>query len=382
MHALRPVTASPRLLSLLTICEGMETMTLIDMPTMPVAVPVKSEVLDVAADIGNGQSVVIVGDTMVVLPSAVSMVGASSYQLFSHRQLPAGSWKFLAKDDHVFQWADSEVETFVGELALDARESSTARGSNSRYVDGWTLPLILSAIANARPGENTITVRLATGVPAKLWGQIAPHVEATLKKTHAFKYNGRDMRVTIREVLVEQEGPVLLDVLPEKFRQGKCIIIDIGERTTNVALFRDGDLRSATTKEFGVGGVMDDITKALLSRGWREPTPVERAGLRGALIDGGSYFYTVDNKPQRIDQIARSYFENGARALVRELRAIAPIDQADHRAAVSGGVYFMGATLAREIPGLWTPERDSEFLTARAYAARLGMTVKKGKRSR
>ncbi len=382
MHPLRPLTASPRLLHLLDVCERMSSMSLIDVPVSPVIVPTATDVIDVAADIGNGQTVVIVGATTVVMPSAVSLVGASSYQLFTHRRLPANSWARLDKHDHVFQWGNSEVETFVGELALDAHESSTARGSNSRYTDGYTLPLILSAIASARPRDNVLNVRLATGVPAKLWGQIASQVEAALKGVHQFRYNGREMRVTIREVLVEQEGPVLIDVLPEKFRQGKMIVIDIGERTTNVALFRDGELRSATTKEFGVGGVMDDITKALLGRGWREPTLVERAGLRNALIDGGAFYYTVDNKPQRIDQIARSYFENGAKALVRELRAIAPVDEADHRAAVSGGVYFMGDTLKGELQGLWTPDRESEFLTARAYAARLGMAVKKVKKAR
>jgi hypothetical protein len=350
-------------------------MTLIDVPMATVAVT-ETAVIDVAADVGNGQTVVYVGGLPVVMPSAVSLIGASSYQLFSERRLPYGSWSKLDATDHVFQWEGSEAETFVGELALEARESSSARGSDSRYVDGWTLPLILSAIASARPRESALTVRLATGVPAKLWGQLAPQVEAALKRVHRFRYNGRPVTVTIREVLVEQEGPVVVSVLPERFRHGRLLLVDIGERTTNVALLLDGQLKSATTKEFGVGGVMDDITKALLGRGWREPTPVERRALRGALVAGDAYSYTVGNQPQRIDVIARSFFENGARALLRELRALAPVDQADHQVVVGGGAYFFGAALRQELPTIWTPEADAEYLTARAYAALVGLPTK------
>lgn len=382
MHALRPITASFRLIHLLKLCESEDSMTAIDLPTLPMTAHPVTAILDVAADVGNGQTVVIVGEPMIVMPSAVSMTGASSYQLFSERRLPMGSWDQLDRDDHVFQWEGSEVETFVGALALETRESSTARGSNARYADGWTLPLILCGIAAARPRETTLTVRLATGVPAKLWGQIAPQVEASLKKTHRFRYNGRDMRVTITSVIVEQEGPVVASVLPERFRRGRLLLVDIGERTTNVALIVDGVLKSATTKDVGVGGVIDDVNKALLGRGWRELTAVERAGLRGALAAGDSYSYVVGNKPQAIDKIARSFFENGARMLVRELRSLAPVDQADHQVIVGGGVYFFGATLKGELPAAWMPESDAEYLTARAYAMTLGMPAKKTKKVR
>lgn len=382
MHPLRPLTASPRLITLLDLAESEHTMTLIDNVVRSQTTPSDDGIVDVAADVGNGQTVVIVDGAPVVMPSAVSLIGASSYRLFTSRRLPRDSWATLGKDEHIFQWQDSEAETFVGTLALTHGEASTARGSDQRYVDGWTLPLILSAIASAHPRENALTIRLSTGVPAKLWGQIAPDVEKRLKGVYRFRYNGRDAVITIKDVIVEQEGAAVVNILPDALRRGKLILVDIGERTTNVALAVDGEARKATTKEIGVGSVFDDLDDALLGRGWRPLSSVERGELRSALIADEAYSYTVDNTPQRIDKIARSLFQAGAAALVRELRAVSPVDQADHLAVVGGGVYFFGPSLDGVLPHLWMPQKDTEMLTARAYAERLGMTPKKGKARR
>ena len=109
---------------------------------------------DVAADIGNARSVILIRtdtDTTPIavdMPTVRSLHGAFSYEVFAARGLPAASWAKLGAGEHIIERDGSE--RFVGRLAVDSgTPASGGRGSDARYFDGTTLDFILAGVASA-----------------------------------------------------------------------------------------------------------------------------------------------------------------------------------------------------------------------------------------
>lgn len=337
-----------------------------------------SVTVEAAIDIGNARTVAIVRDaatdrvTEIVLPSALSLRGASSRRVFEARSCGAGAWHTLGKDEHIVE--RNGIERFVGRLAVEAAQvASTARGSDERYADGWSLPFVLATLAAACPRATTITARIVTGVPAELWSQVHTSVVEALRGTHRYTYNGRSVVLKISEVIVKREGESAWRALPEGKREGRCFIINGGGRTFDVAALRDGEVVKYKTWDLGVETVLDDVDEALGAQGLRALTLRERGELLDALRDQQPYAIVVSNHRQRIDGIARDYLLDAATSFVQVLKSLGPmLAGADHVWLVGGAVYFMAARMRELLPVLQVPDRAPELITAYGYFAEFG----------
>jgi len=338
-------------------------------------------VVDVVADVGNARTVVLVrpdGEstpTVITLPSVRSLHGAFSYELFAARGLPPQSWSRLERDEHVIELGG--VERFIGRLAVErSTAASSGRGSDARYYDGTTLDFVLVALGNALPSATKITARLTTMVPVALW-QLAPRVVEALRGRHLFRYNGRDLQVTIASVTVKREAESAFGAL-DGDTSGPLVVIDGGGRTVNIALFRDGEYRSGRTLELGVQAALDNLDRALIGRGLRSLTLAERGELESALIAGQSYSIIVDGQRHAIEGLARAQLDETARALAQEVYACVPLDQARRVAFVGGAAHapLFGATIRAAIPRC---ELGGLRELANAYGAMSGAQPKKGK---
>lgn len=336
--------------------------------------------VSVAIDPGNGRvAAIVVGDNgqakTITFPSAKSLRGASSYQLFARRGLRAGSFGQLRADEHIISW--DGIERFVGRLAVEeAAQQSDARNSATRYYDGWINDYVLVAIARATNAPS-VSARVALGVPAELWADVQADVIKALKGTHRFEYNGTARTVRINEVIVDREGQAAWRVLPENQRNGRVFIIDIGDGTANIIQLLDGEIKRSTTLQLGVATILDDLDNALIGRGLRKMTQGERIGLMDALRDQQPYSYTVNNRPVAIDQLAKSYFNDATTTFVQLLQSRLPLGQADHIWFIGGAVYFMGDRMQQLIPVLKMPTSSPELMNALGYAQALGIKTKK-----
>lgn len=341
------------------------------------AAPVACEV---AADIGNARSVVLIRSAdqptpiEVAMPSVRTLGSAFSWKLFAARGLPAESWAALRPGEHVLE--RDGVERFLGALALEqSGAASGGRGSDHRYHDGTTIDFILAAVASALPGAPRVAVRLTTMLPISLW-HLAPQVERALAGSHKVRYNGRDVTIQIRSVAVRREAEAALDSLDGDV-SGPLVIVDVGGRTANVALFKDGQYRDGATLELGVQVALDHLDDALRGRGLRPLTLLERDELEASLIAGRPYSYICDGQSARIDTFARVQLDATARALVQELRRVVPIDRARRIVLVGGGSYgpLFGTVVRAEIDQV---EPGGLRALANVYGA-LGAVPVKGK---
>lgn len=341
-------------------------------------------IVDVAADIGNARAVVLVSNgsitTEVSMPAVRSLHAAFSSDVFERRGLPLGSWNKLTGRDHIIQ-ADAG-ERFLGTLALDFGTAiSSGRGSDLRYSDGTTRDFILAGIAAACPTATKIVARVVTMLPISLWSEYAPAVEKSLKGSHTYTYNGRQVTTRIEYVRVEREGAVAFAGMPPT--TGRAIGIDIGGRTVNVALFLNGAFyKGATIDQMGVEVALDAVDKELRGRSARALSMAERIDLQAAMREGRPYSIVTGGKQIRVDEIARLKFDEAAHALAQELHTKVAMDLAESVTCFGGGAYpqFFGAVLQQAIKALLLAERPETRNVYGALAGLSGVVGKKAKR--
>lgn len=345
-----------------------------------VATDAPAIVADVVADVGNARTVVLVrrdGDDVpsaIAMPSVRTLHGAFSYELFAARGLPAGSWAKLGRDEHVVE--REGAERFVGQLAVEHTvAASSGRGSDARYFDGTTLDFVLAGVAAALPGASKVNVRLTTMLPVSLW-PLAERVAAALRGRYTYRYNGREVVVTIASVTIKREAEAAFGAL-DGDTSGPVVVVDAGGRTVNVALFRDGEYRSGRTLELGVQAAIDNLDRALIGRDLRALTLAERGELERALIAGQPYHIIVGGGRHQVDGLARAQLDLTASALAQELYAAVPLGQARRVVFVGGGAHapLFGAALKAAIPQI---ELGGMKELANAYGA-LGVAPRKGK---
>lgn len=297
------------------------------------------------ADLGNNLTQVgaiyQVGDEAVVglaeMPSARSLTGAS---LRKARELRGGT---LGKTDHVLRFPQEVggfVEEFVGDLALLVN-ASAARGSDTRYTDGWTTRPLLAGICATHPSKVTrIDTTVYTIAPWDIYLDHGDEVSAALTKTWKFGYNGDDRAVRVSKTIVDGEGkigyPFLVQEYPE-IAQGTTLLIDWGARTVCPAIFRDGHFVEGTQIELGIDRLLDDV-------GFPRPlTPSELFDLKNALRENKPYTIRHNHRDVRVDELARAQFPYGVHRCVQEISPVIQIGNADNVIVYGGGAYFTSA---------------------------------------
>lgn len=301
---------------------------------------------------------------VVNLPSARSLYGASLKRALELRggQLQAG--------DHVLGFSQDGglVEEYVGDLALIG-SASAARGSDTRYMDGWTARPLLAGVCATHPARAArIDTTVYTIVPWGLWRQIGDQVAQSLARTWKFSYNGGERVVRVRRAVVEGEGKIgYVGLVKERpaLAKGLYLGIDWGARTVCVAIYADGVFQGAAQIELGIDFLLDDVEFP------RPLTPRELAGLKEALRDSKPFSIRHGFRDVRVDTLAAPRFPTAVERLIQEINPTVRVDSADHVALYGGGAHFTAATFQKQVPSLWLP-REPERVNVRALIERAG----------
>lgn len=342
--------------------------------------------LTVAADVGNARTDILVqiGDKSPMLfemPTVRSLDVVFGRDILDRRGLRSDEWGKLSDDEHVLTF--DGIDRFVGQLAVDhARAGSSGRGSDQRYSDGTTAEFVLAGIARALPKGGTFVARATTMLPIKLWASHAERVERSLRKAHSYGYNGRAISGRIEFVKVVREGEAAYHALERK-PMGRSIVVDIGGRTVNVALFRDGQyVDGDTIDNMGIEAALDSLDRQLELDSLRRLTLGERLELQEAMRQGVSYSISHRQTVHRIDGKARRIFNATAGTLAQELARLFTMESAESGVVVGGGAFptFFGDVLHETYSVLDLVDEPETRNVYGAFAQLTSQPVKKARR--
>lgn len=342
--------------------------------------------ITIAADIGNGRTKIIAQTgtgraEQIEMPTVRSLEIVFGRDILTSRGYRPDDWSKLGAGEHVLTFEG--LDRFVGQLAVDhSRASSSGRGSDERYSDGTTGEFILAAIANLLPRGATFAARAATLLPIKLYDAYAAEVEKSLRKSYTYGYNGRDITGKIDFARTYREGEAAYHGLTKK-PAGRAIIVDIGGRTVNVALFSEGQYRDGDTIDnMGVEAALDKLDRMLELDGLRRLTLAERFELQTAIKDGQSYSISHRQTSHRIDTRARKVFDATAATLGQELARHFKMDMAEAGAIVGGGGFptFFGTALNAKYPVLELVDEPETRNVLGAYAQIAEQPIKKARK--
>lgn len=298
----------------------------------------------IGADIGNATtSIARASGAAVFFPSVIADIGVRPYDGMSR----------IATDRHhvTYKGQHAVIGADAYELHGDTILSETGE-PHARYVSEAALLCLLAGVGAAYPTADTVAVRLATGAPLSLFEAHGAAIAAHFQGAHEFTYNGHARRVIVERVTVYGEGREAWRLLTDEQRRGNVAIHDVGGKTWNVLLFRDGALKSSRTFDLGVERLFDDV-----------PAIARDAASRWALQA------ELRRDPKAHAAIRAALDGVVARALRRiELKVALP--QAHRHALMGGGaLYLQGVIKARyNAPTIVLNGKSPEGANALAYA--------------
>lgn len=238
----------------------------------------------VGADIGNATTSVVTQPVQraAFFPSFVATVGVGPYE---------GLSKIATSRHHL---TVDGVNAIVGAEAFDGlgADSLLAEYGQAdawkRYTDPRSLYCLLAGISAAFVEADAIGVKLATGAPLSIFQTHAEEIKARFLGTHEYSYNGHTRKVIVRDVRVYGEGREVLRLLPEADRRGRVAVHDLGGRTWNVLLFKDGALIGAKTYDMGIDKLLGAIKVVSTDPGarWELRQEMRQSGKAHAPVRG------------------------------------------------------------------------------------------------
>ena len=215
----------------------------------------------IGADIGNATTCIARPDGAAsFFPSIVAELGVRPYDGMS--KIQTDRHHITYKGRHAVIGADAF------ELHGDTILNETGE-LHARYVDQVSLMCFLAGIAAAYPTADVVGVQLATGAPLSIYEAHGGEIAAMYQGTHEFTYNGHARRVIVDKVRVYGEGREAWRLLTEEQRRGNVAIHDVGGKTWNVLLFRDGALKASRTYDWGTERLLDSVTALSRDAGTR-----------------------------------------------------------------------------------------------------------------
>lgn len=209
------------------------------------------EPMIIGADIGNATTSIARPDgSAAFFPSVIADFGVRAYDGMS--KITTDRHHITYKGRHAIVGADAF------EMHGDTILNETGE-PHARYVDESSLLCFLAGVSAAFPIYDTIGVRLATGAPLSIYEAHGAAIAALYEGAHEFSYNGHARRVVIERVTVHGEGREAWRLLTPDQRRGNVAIHDVGGKTWNVLLFRDGDLKAFRTYDWGAERLLDEV---------------------------------------------------------------------------------------------------------------------------
>jgi hypothetical protein len=302
------------------------------------------EPFTVGADIGNAT-------TSIARPDGVVSFFPSVY---AYRVRPYdGLSKITTSQHHVTYNGRHAV---IGSDAMEMNGSDTllreTGEAHKRYTEDQSFMCFLAGVSAAFPTTDTVGVRLATGAPLSIFEAHGPDIARRYIGTHEYIYNGHRRRVVVEGVQVYGEGRETLRLLPEAERAGNVAVHDLGGKTWNVLLFKDGMLRAFRTFEAGTERLLDDIPSV-------SKDPAERWALQVELRKNPKAHAAIRAELDKVIALQLDVIE----------RKVA-LGKADRHALIGGGaVYLPGALKARyKVPTAILNGDSPEGANALAYA--------------
>jgi hypothetical protein len=221
-----------------------------------------------------------------------------------------------------------------------------------RYVDDKSLYCFLAGVSAAFVEADAIGVTLATGAPLSIYQAHGEAIRKRYQGAHTYTYNGHRRTVLVKDVKVFGEGREVLRLLPPEERRGRIAVHDLGGRTWNVLLFKDGALLGARTFDFGVERLLGRVRSL--------------SGDVGARWDAQREM----RRNPRAHAAARAELEAMLAAALDTIEAKVRIDKADRHALVGGGAIYLPGVLSRryKVPATVLNGDTPESANALAYA--------------
>ena len=304
----------------------------------------------VGADIGNATTTVVTPARSTFFPSFVAAVGVGPYEGLSKIETTR---HHISHDGH---------DAVVGADALDGMGAVTLLTEHDqadawrRYTDPRALWCFLAGVSAAFPTADTVGVRLATGAPLSIYQAHGEAIRAHYLGEHRYRYNGHARRVVVERVDVFGEGREVLRLLPLEDRRGRVAVHDLGGRTWNVLLFRDGALIGHQTFDLGVDRLLARVKAMPADPGARWET--QREMRRNAKAHPA-----IRAELDRLIADALGVIETKVR-----------IDKAERHALAGGGAVYLPPALKRRYgaPAVVLNGDAPEEANARAYALAAG----------
>jgi len=277
----------------------------------------------IGADIGNATTSVARPDgTAAFFPSVITTMGVRAYD--GLRNVAGTTRHHISyQGRHAVIGADAFEMHGYDTILNEAAEPHV------RYLDEASLLCFLAGVSAAFPDAETVGVRLATGAPLSLYEAWGAEIAKRYQGTHDYCYNGSPRRVIVGEVRVYGEGREALRLLPAAQRAGNVAVHDLGGKTWNVLLFKDGALRAARTFDMGSERLLDEV-----------PAVSKDAAARWALQAD------LRRNPKAHPAI-RAELERVISAALDQIERKVALPKADRHALLGGGAAHLPAVLRR-----------------------------------
>lgn len=304
------------------------------------------EPIIIGADIGNATtSIATPGGVAAFFPSVITRMGVKPYQGISK----------IATTRHHITYAGRHA--VIGADALEMHGHDTLLAENAeqpqkRYTDEESFLCFLAGVSAAFPTAEAVGVKLATGAPLSVFEAYGAEIGRRYQGTHEYSYNGHARRVIVDRVHVFGEGREAWRLLTDDQRRGNVAVHDLGGKTWNVLLFKDGALRAARTFDMGTERLLDDV----------DAMPND-AAVRWAMQA------EMRASPKAHKAIRASIEASLAEYLAFIERKVA-LPKADRHALIGGGAVYLPAALERryQAPALILNGNAPESVNALAYA--------------
>lgn len=307
------------------------------------------EPIVIGADIGNATTSIARADgTAAFFPSVLT-----THALGAYDGMPISG----TSRHHIdYETRDGTLHAVVGADALEMNGAETilneTAAAHVRYTEDVSLLCFLAGVSAAFPEASTVAVRLATGAPISLFEAHGAEIAQRYQGEHRYRYNGRERRVVVEGVQVLGEGREAWRLLTAEQRRGNVAIHDVGGKTWNVLLFKDGALKAARTFDYGTERLLDAVP--LAPKG-----PIERWALQTDL-----------RRNPKAQQAVRAQIERAISAALDVIDRKVALPQAHRHALIGGGAIYVAPLLKRRYsaPTVTLNGEAPESANAVAYA--------------
>lgn len=309
----------------------------------------------VGADIGNATTTVVAHGSparVSFFPSFIAEVGIGPYEGLSR----------IETDRH--HLTVKGASALVGADALEGMGATTLLAELDqadawkRYVNQRSLYCLLAGVSAAFPSADLVGVKLATGAPLSIYQAHGEAIRRHYLGEHRYTYNGHERRLVVEDVRIYGEGREALRLLPPEQRRGRIAVHDVGGRTWNVLLFKDGALVGYETFDLGVERLLARVEAMPRDPGARWAVQAEmRRNPKAHAVIRAELARLIEGEKER----------PGALAVIEQK---VRIDKAERHALIGGGAMYPALALTRRygVPAVALNGEAPEAANALAYA--------------